>query len=570
MRDPPPEKSKPPIAATPAPKAGEDKKNPKERKKKPSQKSREERRKWADRNKPKPEPIKPATSPDPNPRKIKETPLQALDRLASALRNGERKEFPPETIKTESSAFFFVKKTMTWDEARQYALDHGAHLAILSSPKQLTWFHENFKSPTPVWLGGSDSGFEKKWNWNSGEAIESSLWADGSPDNKTNKTLNGEDFLAISANDKTLGDHYRLERFPFLLEWFLDGSTPTSIEAQLARTGQDLNNKRSPIFPTGTFNVGGSRFLLLKRPVSWEDASILATNAGGHLAVPSTETEATFIALLLKNQLKEGSSCWIGGKRIPETPEIWQYVTGEAFTFINWLDDQRGGDDENKDRLAIRKTDGSLGAAAEPILGENNSHLLIEWSVPSRRNMPTASAGTTRNDELLKALEEVRDKIRDKYGRDYRKFRKEHDEIVEDFLENTITAINNQERLAAPIKARLVEDVKKLLEENRLPDELPRMAPDKLVRELEDAREELKELEKDYEEEYAEAKEAYLDELLETANTVIKKGGEATAKMLILENEVTEDDDARFKRILDGDKVPLPEKPQDEKKENDE
>lgn len=538
---------------------------------KPPKKDKPDRPTAARDPKPKPEPVSKPPAPKPvTPTGTKETPMQALARLSPALKEGTRSEFPPGTIQTKTSAYFFVPQNMTWDQARDFATSAGAHLAILDSPEKLSWFHEHFQSPKPVWLGASDSGFEKKWSWDNGEAVDDTLWAPGSPDDKTDQSADGEDFLAISAAKPTVDDHSRLEKFPLLLEWFLDGSTPASLDSQLARTAQALNDRRTPVFPSGTYNVGGSRFLLINREVSWEDAQITASNAGGHLAVPSNEGEAAFLALLLNDRLKEGESCWIGGRRSPDTPEIWQYVTGEVFTFVTWLDGQPDNDNENEDRLVLKKNEGKLGGSDENIFGHKTTHFFVEWSVPSRRNMPSASSFEARNSELLEALEEVRDKIRNRYGRDYRKYRKERDEIIEDFLENTITAINNTERLAAPIKARLVEEVKKYLDENRLPETLPRLAPGNLQRDLEEAREELKELDEENKGEYQEAKESYLDELLDTANKLVKEGEEAKAKVMVLENTVTTKDNERFKSILRGDKVPLPEAPPEKEEEKDE
>lgn len=518
------------------------------------------------RDRPKPAPDMPKPKPAPVvPDKPEETPLQALARLAPALKEGKRDEFPPETVKTENAAYFLVKQNMTWDEARNFAATHGAHLAILDSPEKLKWFHGNFKSPTPVWLGASDSGFEKGWAWDNGKEVAQSLWAPNSPDNKTDQSPNGEDFAAISKDDPVLEDRFRLEKLPVLLEWYLDGKTPASLDAQLARTGQALNAKRRPTFPSGTFNVGGSRFLLVEREVSWEDAQIIASNAGGHLAVPSNKTEAAFLSLQTRSQLKEEHSCWIGGRRSPETPAIWQFVTGEVFTFISWHETQP--DNESEDRLVLKKLNGNIGASDESVTGFDTTHFFVEWSRPSMRNMPTTTGFDERESELLKALEEVRDKVRGRYGRNYRKYKKKRDDIIEDFVENTITEINNTERLAAPIKARLVEGVKKYIDENRLPDNLPPMTPPKIKRDLEKAQKELKELDEENGPDFEEAKEAYLKELLETANSVVKKGEETKAKMLILENTVTEGDDERFKRILRGEKVPLPEEPKEEEED---
>lgn len=573
LRDP--VKKIPPVESLPLEDAG-DPTNKKEEHKKKSR--RQKRRKNEEhtpssnrppKRKPKPKPTDP-DKPQPADEKGTETPLEALARLAPDLRDGKREEFPPQTLKNDSSAFLLIEREMTWDEANRFAMTHGAHLAVAPTPDDLTWLHENVTRATPVWMGASDSGFETKWHWLDGRPVASSLWAEGSPDNATRQSSAGEDFAALASEQARLEDHFRLRKLPCLLQWRLDGTNPASFQAQLARTGRALENKKSPVFPAGTDNIGGSRFLLVEGGITWEDASALAAAAGGHLAVPSNEKEVSFLALTLKNELVEDQHCWIGGRRSPQTPEIWQYLTSESFTFLTWLPGEPGEEVIKEDRLALKNSEGRIGACA--LSGEEEgSHFFIEWSAPSRRNMPTLSALDLREEELLEALEEVREDLRQDHGRDYRKYRKARDEVVEDFLENAITTINNQERLNSTVKARLVEEVKKFLDDNRLPEELPRAAPNELRGKLKTARSRVEQLDADYLDSFEKAKADYLEALTQAAKAVLKNGEEAKAAMFILEKSVTAEDDKRFERILDDDRVPLPEKPpaEDEDKPGD-
>ena len=70
---------------------------------------------------------------------------------------------------------------------------------------------------------------------------------------------------------------------------------------------------KKPVFPAGTRNIKGSRFLLVPRTVSWSEANLIAQSAGGHLAVPSNEEEAVWITDTLQNLLGGGDACWVGG-----------------------------------------------------------------------------------------------------------------------------------------------------------------------------------------------------------------------------------------------------------------
>ena len=141
----------------------------------------------ANKEKPaKPEPK--ASTPD----EVAETPLESLDRLAQLLIDGLRDEFPIGTIKREKSAYFLLKENMTWDEADDFANRYGAHLALLPATTDFAWFHENFQSPSPVWTGASDSGFEEKWFWSDGSAVSSKVWVEKSPDNSITDNSDGD------------------------------------------------------------------------------------------------------------------------------------------------------------------------------------------------------------------------------------------------------------------------------------------------------------------------------------------------------------------------------------------
>lgn len=501
------------------------------------------------------------------PQEVAETPLESLDRLAQLLVDGLRDEFPIGTIKREKSAYFLLKQNMTWDEASNFANRHGAHLTLLPTTADLAWFQENFQSSSPVWTGASDSGFEGKWFWSDGSAVDMKVWVEKSPDNSITDNPNGEDFGAISSSSPNLEDHHRLQKFPALLEWRLDGSTPASLASQLARTGEALNNKRTPIFPSGTYNVGGSRFLLVKDAVSWEEGSLIASNAGGHLAVPSNDKEASFIALSLKSTLDDPGSCWIGGKRDESLPEIWNFITGEAFTFITWLEDQPDNSGEDENYLVIKKKGNFLGANDEDKNGTNTNHFLIEWSVPALRNMPRASVNGTKEGGLLAALEKIRDKIRYRHGRAYDKFRKKYDGLVEDFLKELISAIKSYP-LAEAIKDDLIEEYEGYLERKELPDSLADAYPGRLKRKLKEAKEETKALKEEYEEAYEEAKQDYLKAVLSAGKDAFNAGENIKGKMFVLENTVTKDNNERFDQIMDKKKVPLPEAPKKPEEED--
>lgn len=536
--------------------------------KKPKKDRTKKPRPIKDRMADKPEPVKPKTKPDkPEPVEPVENPLQSFDRTKAELKEGDFSELPIGAVKRDKSAYFLHPVPMNATEAHLLAESSGASLAIASTPEDLTFIRESIKPTETIWLGAADSGLEEKWYWVDGSPISSSLWAPGAPDDDTTTSREGQDFAALTPEG--LQDHARIDKFRPLLEWKLDGFNSGSISAQLDRASASLSAKKSPVFPAATFEYKGSRYLLFKREYGYTQASNTAQKGGGHLAVLSSPEEAQYITTFLDAVLKPEEGCWLGGARSETSREIWETPTAEIFTFHKWLPDEPNDLDgkENSLEYLYRSTEAGRGFNdSSNHIG--NPYLLIEWSHPSLRNMPSASATDIDGADLLAALEEVREKIRKRHGRAYRRFRREHDKIIEDFLEDTITHINNQERLSATIKAGLVEEVKKYLDKNELPETLPAGAHRKLKDNLVEAKAELKQVKEDYEEDFKEAKQAYLEAVLDAGSDAVAAGETPKGKMFILENTVTADNDERFHSIMNNEKVPLPQEPVvEEKKE---
>jgi serine/threonine protein kinase len=500
---------------------------------------------------------KPEPEPEPTPEEPSETPLQSFTRLQEDLKDGNFDELPIGTIKKEKSAFFLHSTPMSADDAHSFAEASGATLAVAQSGEELAFLRDSFPSEKAFWIGASDAGLEGKWYWIDGSPVATSLWASGAPDDQSTTSREGQDFAALTPEG--LQDFARPDKNRPLLEWKLSGLNPGTISAQLERTAASMAAKRSPIFPTATFEFKGSRYLLYQHWYGHQQASAVATRGGGHLAVLSSQEEANFLAGYLDTVLKPEEGCWFGGTRNEASRQIWQTPTGEIFSFHKWLPDEPNDVEEEENSLEYRHSaEGGSRGFKDASNRSPNRYLLIEWSHPSLRNMPKNSVTNLDDDDLLKALEEIRDKIRDRHGRDYRKFRRKYDEVVQDFLDNTITAINNEDDLSAPARAVLVNEVKKFKEKNELPESLPGGAPGKLKDKLKEARSDAKILRENYEIDFKKARQDYLDELLDAAKAAIKNGATQKAETFILENKVTSDDNKRFDQILDNKKVPLP------------
>lgn len=99
-------------------------------------------------------------------------------------------------------------------------------------------------------------------------------------------------------------------------------------------TTQDIVADNSNLENSGEFN--GSTYYLYTERVTWERASEIATDLGGHLATISSQTENDFVS-----EAADGNRAWIGlyvkeEDRTTGTGRTWSWVTGETHDYRNW------------------------------------------------------------------------------------------------------------------------------------------------------------------------------------------------------------------------------------------
>ncbi|MBR7032929.1 MAG: leucine-rich repeat protein, partial [Clostridia bacterium] len=93
------------------------------------------------------------------------------------------------------------------------------------------------------------------------------------------------------------------------------------------------------------FEYGDHLYALFINPVTWDRANLFCSGLGGHLATVSSAGENQIIAGAIKNSGLTGAL--IGGNDIDEEG-VWEWVTGEEWTYSNWdsgepNDDGQGG-----------------------------------------------------------------------------------------------------------------------------------------------------------------------------------------------------------------------------------
>lgn len=497
---------------------------------------------------------------DPEP-VVPESTSESLARLQDNLKKGNFDEMPPGTVQHEDSHLLLVKGALTWPQAQQFAEAHGAQLAVLATSGDLAWASSQFKATALLWLGLSDSGTEEKWHWVSGAAATKDVWAPGQPDNTTSPD-DGEDFAALLPSVSQIDDLPGSRQLPFLLQWSTKGPNEGSIRNQLARTGLALREKRSPVFPAGTRNINGSRFLWVPQRASWDEASVIATAAGGHLAVPSSQAEASWIIDTFRARLDEGDCCWVGGLQTGPPSPRWTFVTGEIFEFVEWAAQQPDETVVRQPCLQISRSaekGDTFGYSSAPATSKSTAGFLLEWSAPSRRNMPndeeknapdTAEAWLIALRQKTSAAEQV----------GYKSFKRRWERNVEDFSEAIqSTADFTRGRRANPFEKIAKDFAGSIEKDGRIPEEIPRTV-ERLVGDLhEKALEKQNKIWEGYKPEFEEALEGYLSAISGQVKRLTQLGDRDGTGYLEREFKAASNDQERFRSILNGESPPVPE-----------
>ncbi|XP_060556817.1 C-type lectin domain family 4 member M-like [Ruditapes philippinarum] len=96
-------------------------------------------------------------------------------------------------IHGNGSCYYMPNQQKTWNDARAFCQQLGAHLAVIGTPEEdkivsdfLTRAHNMsnaYEGVTYVWLGGYDFAQEGHWHWVTGEPFVYTNWRGGGPDN---------------------------------------------------------------------------------------------------------------------------------------------------------------------------------------------------------------------------------------------------------------------------------------------------------------------------------------------------------------------------------------------------
>ncbi|KAJ0012088.1 hypothetical protein NQD34_013063, partial [Periophthalmus magnuspinnatus] len=85
----------------------------------------------------------------------------------------------------QGSVYLGSTTEQTWQESRQYCLERGADLTIISSVQEQEF--ETLHLRQLGWIGLNHLEQEDVWKWVDGSLLNSSFWSDGEPNNEGNE-----------------------------------------------------------------------------------------------------------------------------------------------------------------------------------------------------------------------------------------------------------------------------------------------------------------------------------------------------------------------------------------------
>lgn len=451
---------------------------------------------------------------------VQKTPREELAELQGELRGGSRSKFPKSTIRRGTDHFFFVEEAMSWSTASEFAETYGAHLATPISESGLTWIGENQGEHRRTWIGGGALG-DTAWGWVTGEE-----W-----NHKKPATTLGS--CAALSSTGLLSARPNGEKLPFFIQWSADGINKGSLDAQLERLKETLGAP-SPAWPPGTIASQGRAYLLVQRSGTWDEADLIASSSGGHLAVSSDSFEKEHLKKTLSEYLGNSQAAWIGGTL---TKSGWTWVTREVWDRPDWAPNSPSGGQNESSLRFLASGDQSGWDDANPAEANVAQAFLIEWS----KDHEKAPKNSTTSDDGVKNGEII--KLRIIGARHLTKVIGAHRKLLQNNQKGFLWDINswfrNQPK-SIQNKSRLgVEALKIALPSNgSLLDNLPvDAAPRAILNELAKARERQERYDSTLKQDLSKFRRAYLGKLLAARKQAADTGYKA--KLPAFDEEVS-------------------------------
>ena len=225
--------------------------------------------------------------------------------------------------------YYWIFETgLSWDEAQAYCESLGGHLATITSAEEQQMLAGMNVYDWNLWIGGYQNG--ESWEWITGESWDYSNWMEGEP-NCNDPAGNN----AAKLWPEQWDDCARTDGFAFICEWDNETAVPEELPEPEVGEGTEPDVE----FVNG-LSFNGHYYWIIEIGLSWDEAQAYCESLGGHLATITSFVERDAIA----NMNNQNWFIWLGGY---QNGESWEWVTGEEWSYSDWMDGEPNGDDPN-------------------------------------------------------------------------------------------------------------------------------------------------------------------------------------------------------------------------------
>ena len=216
--------------------------------------------------------------------------------------------------------FYLSTTTANWQDAQNNAIAVGGNLAAITSAAENDLVKNAITGST--FIGFTDQGSEGTFTWINGEATSYTNWNSNEP----NDYGSGEDYTEMLVgglwND-------------------INGSVTRPYIVEVSNSNNNSCANAPETYPNFIYlgEFEDAKYFVSDHPASWTTANANAAAAGGYLTTINSMGENNFI----QNAINPASgSVWLGLNTY-SSPGTFQWVNGEAVSFLNWQDGEPNG-----------------------------------------------------------------------------------------------------------------------------------------------------------------------------------------------------------------------------------
>lgn len=184
---------------------------------------------------------------------------EQLERTSQSIKSSgiDKATYPVGTRTFVKSHFLLTKKSLSWDDAREFAKSQTAHLAVPSTPDKQQWLTQTYTGKgITAWLGGYLINKNSPWRWITNETFSPYGWKPGEPssDISHNRILmSAENSRADATWTSSVGEQG--EATHILLEWSIPTKTITNrtnfdLDKWLTSVNRKIADRVSPLIET--------------------------------------------------------------------------------------------------------------------------------------------------------------------------------------------------------------------------------------------------------------------------------------------------------------------------------